>query len=431
MGNVNGPALKPLHRLRSVRLAGWALGGAAGHAAFGAITTIILARALGPAGLGAYGVFLAVAFLLNQLGDLGLGTAYVRLATPIFAARQQPRALYWTFLWLRLGAVAVVALLGLVSGGALAHAVGAGETARTLLAAGAGAALLMAVASHHHEVLRARLRHRDAAATRTTVAGVRAACYAGLAVLGALTLHAAIGVALATIAFEAALLAALAHRGVTLWPPARPAPRRDWLALSGWLFVTSATGALLTHTDTLLVGLLGGAAETGWWVAASRLIAPLPLVIGAVWSVALPISVALADRPRLERYVRLAARTSAAAVALALLATPLVGPLLTLLFGGEYASAAAAGRWLLVAYGANVAAVLYGGLVLRLRFERQLAAVSLIQLAVNTAGDVWLIPIYGAAGCAAVTAAVMLVGAAWSVWRVERSRWALLANAAG
>ena len=70
--------------------------------------------------------------------------------------------------------------------------------------------------------------------------------------------------------------------------------------------------------------------------------------------------------------------------------------------------------------------VLDGGLVHRLGFERALAGVSVFLLAVNVAGDLLLIPRYGAAGCAAVTAAVMFLGAAWTVWRVEHARDRLL-----
>ncbi len=422
--------MKPLHRLRSVRLAGWAVSGAVAHAAFGAVSTIILARALGPAGLGAYGVFLAVAFLLNQLGEMGLGTAYVRLATPGFQQGDNPRPLHWTFLGARILSVALLGVVGVAFGRTLGRAVGASETAQGLLAAGALTAVLLALGGHHHEVLRARLQHRAAAVTRTVAAAVRTTAYAALAVAGTLTLRHAIAVAIGSIALEAALLSRFAYRGARLWPPTRPHLRRDWFALSGWLFVTSATGALLINTDTLLVGWLGGPTETGWWVAASRLVAPIPLVIGAVWSVVLPVSVALQDRPRLERYLGLAARTSAAAALIAVAGTILVTPVMVLLFGSSYAAAAPAGRWLLAAYGVNVAVVLYGGLVLRLRLERELALVSLAQLVINTVGDIVLIPAYGAAGCAAVTTLVMTVGSAWAVMRVTRARGALLGTAA-
>jgi O-antigen/teichoic acid export membrane protein len=421
--------VKPLHRLTSVHLAGWAVSGAAAHAAFGVVTTIVLARALGPTALGAYGVFLSVAFLLNQMGEMGLGTAFVRLATPLFQRDEDARGLHSTFLSLRLATVAVLALAALVASGPMGRLAGAEETTRALILAASLGAVFLAIGGHHHEVLRARLRHRDAAVTRSASAFLRMLAYVLLAAAGRLTLTAALVTAVALMGFEALLLTARAHRDARLWPPHWRRPERAWLVLSGWLFVASGTAALMTHTDTLLLRWLGGLEATGWWVAASRIVSPLPLLIGALWSVALPVSVALEEPAKLHRYLRLAGRTSAFAVMGAIAATAIVPPAVALFFGPEYAGANDAARWLLVAYGANVAAVLYGGLVLRLGLERELAAVALTQLVVNTAGDIWAIPRFGATGCAAVTAIVMLMGALWSVIRVRGRERDLVATA--
>ncbi|UCF41481.1 MAG: oligosaccharide flippase family protein [Gemmatimonadota bacterium] len=421
--------VKPLHRLRSVRLVGWSVSGAAAHALFGAVTTIILARALGPEGLGAYGVFLAVAFLLNQVGDLGLGTAYVRLATPVFQSSGDARRLTWTFFQARFVAVAVLAL-GVVVAARLLDRPAPDDGPLSVLLPAAAAAVLMAVGSHYNEVLRARLAHRAAAAIRGTLGAVRALAFATLFSLGALNLGAAVAVALLVTATESVALAALGHRGATLWPPVTPRFERAWLTLSWWLFITSATSALLTQTDTLLLAWLGGEVETGLWVAASRLVGPIPLLVGAVWSVVLPISMALGDPAKLTRYLTLSWRTSWLALATCALATLVIAPVVTLCFGSSYADTIPAARWLLFAFGANVAAILYGGLIHRLGFERDLAAVSAVLLAINVVGDVALIPRFGATGCAVVTAIVLLTGAVWTVWRVERARPTLLAAVA-
>ncbi len=420
--------MKPLHRLLSVRLVGWSVTGVATHTVFGAVTTIVLARGLGPQGLGGYGVFLALAFLISQVGSLGLGTAYVKLATPELQASRDVRVLSWTFLCARLIAVGTLAALALLAGELLGRAVGSGAVVRGLLFPGIAAALLMAVGTHYHEVLRARFAHKSAAVTRGVMAAARMVTYLALMLLGLLTLSRAIGLAVVMTAIETAMLATFAHRGVRLWPPVRPRFRREWVVLSWWLFLTGATGALLTHTDTLLLAGLGGSEETGLWVAASRLIAPIPLLVGAVWSVALPISMALTDMAKLERYLGLSRRTSVASLILAGVGTVVVAPVVSLVFGATYLAAVAPAQWLLVAFGANIASILYGGLVHRLGFERALAGVSVFLLAVNAVGDLLLIPAYGAAGCAAVTAGVMFLGATWTVWRVERDRDRLLAE---
>ncbi len=418
--------MKPFHKLLSVRLVGWSVSGAASHAVFGAITTIVLARGLGPEGLGAYGVFLAVAFLLNQLGSLGLGTAYVRLATPQFQAASEVRTVSWTFFYARGFAVGGLAILALLSG-ELANRMFAGAGAvRAYLLPGVAAAVLMAVGDHYSEVLRARLAHRSAATVRAVMAAARTLAYLTLLSVDALTVSSAITAAVLLVAVESGTLATLGHRGVQLWPPVRPQLRREWIALSWWLFLTSATTALLTHTDTLLLATLGGSAETGLWVAASRLVSPIPLLVGALWSVVLPISMALTDPGKLERYLAWSGHTAVVSLALAAVGTLIVGPIVTLLFGDSYVSAIAAAQWLLVGFGLNVAAVLYGGLIHRLGLERALAGLSVILLIGNGIGDLVLIPLYGAAGCAAVTTAVMFVGAAWTVWRVERARETLL-----
>ncbi|KPJ83915.1 MAG: hypothetical protein AMS18_17100 [Gemmatimonas sp. SG8_17] len=425
-GQPDGTGRKPLHQLLAVRLVAWSVFGAGSHAIFGAVTTVILARGLGARGLGAYGVFLAVAFLLNQVGDLGLGTAYVRLATPLFQSSSSARSLTWTFLYTRLSAVGGLALLAFVARELLEPGRSVGLA--SYVVPGGAAAVLMAVGSHYSEVLRARLAHRKAATVRAVLAATRAAVYLTLLATGTLTVSRTIGVAVLLVGLESATLAALAHRGAGLWPPGAPQIERSWMVLSAWLFVTSASSALLTHTDTLLLAALSGDLETGLWVGASRLVGPIPLLVGAVWSVVLPISLALTEPAKLQRYLVLARRTAATALILAAAGTLLMVPAVELIFGPEYRQAVAAARWLLIGFGANVAAILYGGLVHRLGLEKALAWVSIVLLVGNGIGDVVLIPSFGAAGCAVVTAVVMFVGAAWAVWRVERSRETLFSG---
>jgi O-antigen/teichoic acid export membrane protein len=422
--------MKPLHQLLSVRLAGWAVGGAGAHAFFGAISTIILARGLSPPELGHFGIFLAIAFLLNQMGDMGLGTAFVRLATPVFQHGEDARRLHTSFLILRLTAVASLGAVVLLAAWSLKSVlIDLSNATVALIGAGAAGGLLLAAAGHHNDVLRAELRHKEGAMVRGVMSAARAAAYGVLLGTGMLTPATAIGAALGTMAAEAATLAVRAHSGIRLWPPVFSRPERAWFAVSGWLFVTSGTGALITHTDTLLLGWLGGAEQTGLWVAGSRLVSPLPLVIGALWSVVLPISVALQQREKLERYLGLATRATVGIVVAAVFALPLMGFVIRLFFGAQYGPAEPTAQWLLLAYGFNVASILFGGLILRLGLERELAVVSLIQLAVNTAGDLWMIPRYGAAGCAFVTAAVMAVGGTWTVVRIRRAKPRLLETA--
>ncbi len=425
-GQPDGPGTKPLFQLLSVRLVAWSVFGAGSHAVFGAATTIILARGLGARGLGAYGVFLAVAFLLNQVGGLGLGTAYVRLATPLFQSSSSARSLTWTFLYVRVAAVGGLALLAFVARELLEPARSAGLA--SYLVPGGVAGVLMAVGSHYSEVLRARLAHRQAAAVRAVLAATRTSVYLTLLATGSLTVSRTIAVAVLLVSLESATLAALAHRGAGLWPPRALRVERSWMVLSGWLFVTSASSALLTQTDTLLLAVLSGDAETGLWVGASRLVGPIPLLVGAVWSVVLPISLALTEPAKLQRYLVLSRRTAAAALMLAAVGSFFMVPAVELIFGSEYSQAVAAARWLLIGFGANVAAILYGGLIHRLGLERTLAWVSGILLVANGIGDLVFIPPFGAAGCAAVTAVIMFVSAVWAVWVVERSRGTLLSK---
>ncbi|HEX2165868.1 MAG TPA: oligosaccharide flippase family protein [Longimicrobiales bacterium] len=411
------------HRLRPVRLVGWSIAGTGAQVLFGGIVTVVLARALEPAGLGLMGVFIAISLLLSQVGELGLGTAYVRIASPRFKANLNIRALTWNFLYVRLTAVTLLSAVAILL--VRSRPSGSGGVADVMIPA-AIAAVLLAVASHYTEVLRARLLHRSAAVARTVMSGVRAIVYGAMMLNGTLDPRSAVAAYVLIAAAEAVTLVWLGQQGASNWPPAAVRIERNWMTLSWWLFLASASSVLLIQTDTIMIATLGGPFETGLWVAASRLIAPAPLLLAAIWSVVLPVSVAFTDPATIARYLRVCRRTSAASLVLGAVGVILVPPFLRLLFGAEYAGASGAAMWLILAFGISGTAVMYGGLIHLLRLERPLAALNVMLLLVNAAGDFLVIPRFGAAGCGAVTALVLTVSSAWAMWRVESSRAQLM-----
>lgn len=374
----------------------------------GVLTTVLVARLLGPRGFGVLSIALAIAFTVSGLSDWGMSVAFTRLASPEVMAGRAIRHQHTVFLLLRVGIATALAAAVALAGPWLLPSLQLPPEYPWLAAAGAVAGLALGVGAHYATVLQILRDQRGLAVIRTGASLLRLAAYVTVAAIAPSPLTAVLAVGLLAIPVEAALTAVRAHRRVSLWPLVRARPPRAWLEFSLWAALPAIAYNLIGQTDTILMAALAGTAETGRWAAAARVGGVLLMGSGAIWSVALPYATAISDRAQLTRYFRLVRLGALALAAVAVPAIVLAPWIVRLLYGQAYADSVPALRFLLAANTLGSLALVLVPVAYRLRREKLVAIVGGVQFVVNLGGDALLIPRFGATGCAAATFAMQL-----------------------
>jgi len=169
---------------------------------------------------------------------------------------------------------------------------------------------------------------------------------------------------------------------------------------------------LYSYVDGVMLGVMRGNVETGYYAAAYRTyegMSYLPSIIAAVLT---PRLADLFVRDRRE-HRRVALRGFAAAVGLALvtggIAFAFATPLLVLLFGGEFRAAAEPFRILCVGLPLVFGIWVLHAITMSVNRERLLAQTALVGLAVNVGLNLYVIPRMGADGAALATVVGELV----------------------
>lgn len=396
--------------LRSVvRNGGWWVGERAALLAASFLTSIVLVRALGPAGFGELSFLLAVVGLLSPVGQVGVNGLVARA---VLERPAEERSALRTALALRLAGSISVLLLGVVYWAfAEAH-----ETGRWVLLA-----LLIAQPATMFQVLefwfQAHLKAAALVPWRVATLTLTALLKAALALLTRDVRVVALVFALEYVLLGGAYLLAW-RRASGSW--IAPAVTRRWLRWFGarapWLFFSGLAEIVYLRIDIVMLERLRGVGETGIYAVAARL--------SEIWY-ALPVMLAAALYPALwarrgddAAYVRglQAALDAMAAMALllALVVQVAAGPLVTLLFGVAYAAAAPV-----------LALHIWAGVFVFMRavLSRWLLAEDLMRLSLlthaggailNVGVNLLLIPRYGAIGAAWATV-ISYAAAGWGM----------------
>ncbi len=188
-----------------------------------------------------------------------------------------------------------------------------------------------------------------------------------------------------------------------------------WRELAGAAVSTGIAGGLTTvyvRVDQLMVFQFAGARQAGLYAAVYRILDQGQLIPGSLTATMVPvIARTLGSAP--ERARALVQRTLEylAIVSLPALAFTLVAsePLVRLLFGAEFESAAAALPILMGAFVFVSLSYLTGNLLVVLHLQRRMIGIATAGLAVNVALNVVLIPPYGFLAAAWVTLATEVV----------------------
>jgi O-antigen/teichoic acid export membrane protein len=369
-------------------------------AAFAAVVRVALPRTLGPAGYGSYRLAESAAEALLLFLTLGLDTT---LRRDVAQSPSQASARVADVVKLRAtGGVllAALAVLALWWGGA-------SSSILALFSVFAAAQVLAAIANAHASGLHAV---GDAGWPSAASVALRA-LWSVLALVILRLTSAPVFVAAALVLAEAARVLVLKHRGSKRHEKAETSPSLRAAGLAALaslpIFVNYLAHSLYARLGTWVLGLRAPAVEIGWYATASNVAGLALLGMPLVTWVLLPAAARAGTQD---------ASTRDALVVGALRAVLIVGlpgiaalmwlaePLVSMLFGAEYAPAAAVLRVLAptiaLAYLATVAAVA----MLERGAERRVATVSILGLGVSLIVTLLLVR-GGAAGSYALQAA--------------------------
>jgi O-antigen/teichoic acid export membrane protein len=191
--------------------------------------------------------------------------------------------------------------------------------------------------------------------------------------------------------------------------------RALWPALIKVGVPLGIAGALVQaaeRVDQLLVFLLAGSTEAGYYAAAYRVMDAAHFIPVAVTTTAFPViaSVYRTDRERVQRVTQTAFDYLMALTLPAFAVTFVAGgPIIRLLFGSQFSAAASALPVLMAALVANVVGYLANMGVLLSRLERAFVLYAGVGLVFNVAANCVLIPLYGFVAAAWVTLATELL----------------------
>jgi O-antigen/teichoic acid export membrane protein len=357
----------------------------------GALSGVLLARALGPADFGLFAGALAMVTLVTPLLQGALDNAALRaLAAPHGGGDRLLRAMMGARVWLGVALTLLMALAGLALSAPLVTA---------LLAANAAAMSLEGAVQTWWVAREKQSRAALADVVRSLLwLGAAAAVY----VTGTGTVAAAATRAMATTLLVVATFWAV--RREVDWRPTldhqREVLRQSLVWLASGIFF-----AIYQQADRLMLVWMSGETEAGHYAAAANLVMVFYMVPGIFTSVLLPRMYRQAGD--LGRQGRMLELRLGSGILLAMLIVPLLiglrRELLGFLYGASYASAAPVLAWLGGTILLRFLSVAYGDLITVAHSQRLRTIAQGAAALANVVLNLVFIPRWGGAGAAAAT----------------------------
>lgn len=409
----------------------------------GLVSSVLIARGLGPVGMGKYALVMSVSGLVTHLSDLGIGMTAVRYASRAVAAGNESlqfAVLRWAFrvrMTTTVGAsVGALLAAGLVCG-RLWHDPGLSPYVRWSLLLG----LWYAVANVPYVYFQSLKRFAMGATVQVAQTLIQLSGIIALAVLKRWSLDAILGVCIVAAAVSCLLALALVPRGIVVGPLAAPPGASLWQrwvspprmdngggqeavgAFAGYVVLGSAITSVVMRLDLWIMGALLPQAQVGVYQVAGRFAIPLAVVLGAIHTALWPRASAATDPAELVHLLRRSLKFTALAGTVALV-WALSGPLLApWLFGAAYAGATGIGWLLCLRYVIALVVAPLGLIGYSFGLARYYWRVYLLQAAVVTLTNLWLLPRVGPVGAAWALIAHEVIGGliiAVLLWRACR-----------
>jgi len=412
LSGLNGLVGDPVTR-------GWAVVTSAGvlRLGLGLIASLVIARALGPAGFGIYAVLAATVGIVGTLAEGGLTEAAVLRISAVWghaAQAEQAKSRAMAFFWVRIGLAAATVGVGCAFAGLVANNALNGIDAGLLRWA-----LLGIVATAASGAVSAMLQASGAFGRMSSLTlintGLTAVLAIALAAIGRLDLVNALvvlglGTSVATFVAGKAMLPA----GWRLGLPSMDALRFETgqlVRIGRWLWLASLFAMLTANAEVLLLNRWAGLSLVGSYALALNLASKADLVNQSLYTVLLPGVGGLDVRTRLASYARRGLIRGATIGLGLLLLIPLAEPVIVLVYGAEFAPAAAFLRLLVGIVILDVLLTPFLLLPLAYRQPRLLAAADGTRAVTLVLVALALLPVYGAYGAVAARLAARVGGA--------------------
>lgn len=411
-------------------------GGHAARMALGLIPSILIARSLGAADFGVYGILTAVSGIASVVTDAGLTATASRQINAIWpgdeaVAQQWGRVFFWSRL--------LLAFALLSAGFFLAEPLATqwlrlqnGETSfvatlvlrLTLL--GVGATTLSGAVTG---MLQASRRFKQITQVVLVNAGLTAVLAILLSLVGRLTLVTALvllGIGTSLVSFVVAWRCL--PRPFDLGLPTKAAWQVQGSQLfrfTGWVGLSNILIVLTSQLDVILLNRWGtatGASALGLYFLALNLTTKTNILNHSLYTVLLPTVSSLKNRADYLDYVRLGLKRG---LGIALFLLPLLGvagPFIRFFYGAEFAPAVPLFQWLLLLVIFDVFTLPITWLAFPINKPYLLATADALRLIILLAGAAWLIPLYGPLGMIAAKAGAKLVGFLFILMALRRQQ---------
>ena len=419
----NRPQLAALHaRLtdRTNRDLAIVFSGQALRLGLGIVSSSLLARGLGPAGLGVFSVISVWMTIAVTLGDVGVTKSAVRfMAVELLNQPTDALATGRVFTALRLvGALAVTITIALLAT-PLAQALHLGplQPGRLLIGLAALGILATSFSSIPSTILQALKQFRGLFATQTLNIVLTVVLVAGLFVAGRVTIATALVVGLVA-ALAATLLGyrlmPAPWRGtlrISLGADLTSPTARRLLDFGKWLWVSTLLSVVLAQVDLLLVNRYTDAQSAGYYALALNLSLKVDILNQTLQVVLLPTVAALTTLAQMRGYLRDSFRRTLGLAGLLVIAGVVARPFILLVYGADYAPAVPLFYLLLVVAAFDLLTLPALLLAFPLDAPKMIAASHLLRIAVMLAASALLIPLWGGAGAAVAKLLAKVLGA--------------------
>lgn len=382
----------------------------------GVISSALLARSLGPAGLSLFTVVGVVMGIGRTAADLGLRLTAIRHIAPLQG--DPTRAQHTAAIYLRLKTLAglAAALLVFVLAAPLARLLNLPEAGgATLLRLGSLGLFATAAGSAISTIQHALSRFRPLVLMQLATILLTVLLMAAFWWRSQLTIQVALVIGAVAAGGAAAL-------GFALLPPGwlaalrRPVPLSDpqtgrLLRFSRWMWLSSIFSILAVQVDVLLLNYLLPPPLVGIYVLARSLGQKVDTVHQTLYTILLPNVSALDGAAAQRGYWQRSLIRSALLAGAILLAAPLAGPFIRLVYGSEFAASVNVFYALLAVVILDLLVSPLILLALPMDRPRLLAAADGLQVVVLLGAGLALVPIWGVYGIVAARLAARLASA--------------------
>ena len=397
----------------------------------GFVGSILMARGLGPAGLGEYALVMSVAGLATSLSDLGIGQTAIRFASRAAASGDTDRQLAilrWAFR-VRMTFVFVITLVFFLLAPVIAHRIWQVSGLAPLIRLGLLAGVFTALAAVPMVYFQSSRRFGMNATISSAQILIGFFGLVAIAVLDRWSVGLVLGVSLVASAIAALAFLSLVPRRALMvgngssasaswrdfWSSGSGSVARDGETAAGFAkfhLVSSIVVMITQRLDIWLLGIFVTRDQVGVYNAAGRFTLPLVMLLGAttaaLWPRASAATTPGAVRALLRKTLRLTAPAAIGALGYAAV-VPLFAPAL---FGENYAGSVLLGQLLCLRYVLAILCAPLGVIGYSLGLVRVYWLINLLQLTIVLTINLVLLPRIGPVGSALAYLANELVGLA-------------------